>query len=95
MGPMLVRGAAYCSLAFASLAVLGALAASAQWSSGGPGPGFVVSVFACVAGFSLATLAETTGTDRRDLRVGLAGLLTNLMVGAFWALIVVAAYAGS
>ena len=92
---MFVRGAAYGSLAFASVAVVGALAAFAQWSSGSPGPGFVVSLVGCLAGFGFALVAEAAGTDRRDLRLGLAGLLANLLIAAFWAVLVVAAYTGS
>lgn len=92
---MLVRRAAYLSIASASLAVVGAMVALAQWSSGSPGPALVVSVVGCLIGFAFAIAVEAAGTDRRDLRLGLAGFVSNLLVATFWAVVVVAAYAGS
>ena len=92
---MFVRPAAYLSIAAASLAVLAALAAFAQWSSGSPGPGLVVSVVACLAGFGFALAVEAAGTERRDLRLGLAGLVANLLIAAFWAVLIVGALLGS
>lgn len=82
---MFARNAAYASLAFASLAVVGALAAFAQWNSGSPGFGLLLSVGCCAAGFVCAIGTEAAGSDPRDLRLGLLGLTTNLMIAAFWA----------
>jgi hypothetical protein len=89
------RNAAYGSLAFAVLAVVGALAAFAQWSSGSPGPGLAVSVVSCVVGFGCAIGAEAVGSDRHELRLGLAGLITNLLIGVFWAVLAFSAWSGS
>ena len=72
---MLVRRAAYVSIGSAALAAAGALSAVAQWSSGSRGPGLVASVVACLVGFGVAITVEAAGTDRRDLRLGLAGLV--------------------
>jgi hypothetical protein len=77
------------------VSVLGALAAFAQWSSGSPGAGLVVSVLGCLAGFGSAIVAEAAGTDRRHLRLGLAGLLLNLAIATFWSVLAVGAYIGS
>jgi hypothetical protein len=92
---MLVRRAAYVSIASAALAVVAALVALSQWSSGSPGPGLVVSVIASLVGFGLAIAVEAAGTDHRDLRLGLAALVANLAVAAFWAIVIVGAYMGS
>ncbi|MGH3070914.1 MAG: hypothetical protein ACRDNB_01430 [Gaiellaceae bacterium] len=92
---MFVRRAAYFSIAAASLAVLGAVAALAQWSSGSPGPGLVVSVVACLVGFGVAIAVEAAGTDGRDLRLGLAGLVANLLIATFWAVVIVGLFLGS
>jgi hypothetical protein len=92
---MLVRRVAYVSLASAALAVAGALVALAQWSSGSPRPGLVVSVVACLVGFGLAITVEAAGASRRDLRLGVAALAANFLVAAFWAVVVVGAYIGS
>ena len=92
---MLARRAACVSIGLAALAAAGALLALAQWSSGSPGPGLVVSVVACLVGFGVALTVEAAGTDRRDLRLGLAGLVANLLITMFWAAVVVGAYMGS
>lgn len=92
---MFVRRAAYLSIAAASLAGLAAVAAFAQWSSGSPGPGLVVSVVACLVGFGFALSVEAAATERRDLRLGLAGLVANLLIAAFWAVLIVGALLGS
>ena len=92
---MLVRPAAYVSIASASLGVVGALVASARWSSGSPGPALVVSVVACLVGFGFAIAVEAAGTDRRDLRLGLAGLVANLLIATFWAVVIVGVFLGS
>ncbi len=92
---MLVRRAAYVSIGSAALAAAGALLALVQWSSGSPGPGLVVSVVACLVGFGVAITVEAAGTDRRDLRLGLAGLVANLLIAVFWAVVVVGAYMGA
>lgn len=92
---MLVRPAAYVSIASASLAAAGALVALAQWRSGSPGPALVVSVVACLVGFGFAIAVEAAGTDRRDLRLGLAGLVANLLIATFWAVVIVGAFLGS
>lgn len=92
---MFVRRAAYLSVAAAALAVLSALAAFAQWSSGSPGPGLVVSMVACLVGFGFAVAVEAAGTDRRDLRLGLAALVANLLIAAFWAVLIVGLLLGS
>lgn len=92
---MLVRPAAYVSIASASLAAIGAVVALAQWRSGSPGPALVVSVVACLVGFGLAIAVEAAGTDRRDLRLGLAGLVANLLIATFWAYVIVGAFLGS
>lgn len=92
---MLIRRAAYFSIGSAALAAAGAILALAQWTSGSPGPGLVVSVVACLVGFGVAIAVEAAGTDRRDLRLGLAGLVANLLIAMFWAVVAVSAYMGS
>ena len=92
---MFVRRAAHLSIAAAALAVLSALVAFAQWSSGSPGPGIVVSMVACLFGFGFAVAVEAAGTDRRDLRLGLAALVANLLIAAFWAVLIVGLLLGS
>jgi hypothetical protein len=92
---MFVRPAAYVSIACASLATAGALVALVQWSSGSPGPALVVSVAACLVGFGVAIAVEAAGTDRRDLRLGLAGLVANLLIATFWGVVIVGAFLGS
>jgi hypothetical protein len=94
-GLMLARRAAHVSIGSAALAAAAALQALVQWSSGSPGPALGVSVVACLVGFAVAVTVEAAGTDRRDLRLGLAGLIANLLIATFWAVVVVAAYAGS
>ncbi len=63
--------------------------------AGRAGPGVIVSVVCCVAGFGLAIVAEASGADRRDLRLGLAGLIASLLIGTFWVVLVFAAWTGS
>jgi hypothetical protein len=92
---MLVRPAAYVSLASASVAAAGALVALARWSSGSPGPALVVSVVACLVGFGFAIAVEAAGTDGWDLRLGLAGLVANLLIATFWAIVVAGVFLGS
>jgi hypothetical protein len=91
---MLVRPAVYVSLGSAVLAAASVLVALAQWRSGSPGPALVVSV-ACVIGFGSAIAVEASGTDRRELRLGLAGLVANLLIATFWALVIVGLLLGS
>ncbi len=79
----------------ASLSAAGAMVVFAQWSSASPGPGLVVSVVACLVGFGFAIAVEAVGTDRRDLRLGLAGLVANVVIATLWALVIMAAYVGS
>ena len=92
---MVARRAAHLSLAAASIALAAALLAFAEWSSGSPGPGLVVSIAFSLVGFGSAVVAESAGTDRHDLKLGLVGLTANLVIAAFWALVVVAALTGS
>lgn len=82
-------------MAALAVAVGGVLWALASWRSGSPFPGIVVSVVGCLTGFALALVAEAFGSDRRDLKVGLVGLLGNALIAAWWAFIVFAAWAGS
>lgn len=82
-------------MAAAAVAVVAALWALVQWGSGSPGLALVVSVVACLIGFTLALVAETLGSDRRDLKLGLAGLVGNAVIAAGWAFVVVATWIGS
>ena len=52
-------------------------------------------MIASLVGFGLAIAVEAAGTDRRGLRLGLAALVANLAVAAFWAIVIVGAYMGS
>lgn len=92
---MLARRSAYGSAAAAAVAVAAAGWALVSWRDGSPGGALVVSVVACLAGFVLGLVAEVVGSDRRDLRVGLAALVGNVLMAAFWAFVVVAAWSGS
>jgi hypothetical protein len=92
---MIARRSALGSVAALAVAVVGALWALADWRSGSPFPGIVVSVVGCLAGFALALVAEAVGSDRRDLKVGLAGLVGNALIATSWAFIVFAAWTGS
>jgi 4-amino-4-deoxy-L-arabinose transferase-like glycosyltransferase len=92
---MIARRTAQGSVAAAAVAVVGALWALVHWGGGSPGPALVVSVVACLVGFALALVAEAFGSDRRDLRIGLAGLVGNAVIAAGWAFVVVAALIGS
>jgi hypothetical protein len=91
----IARRLAYGSVAAAAVAVVGVLWALVHWRSGSPGPGFVVSVVGCLAGFALGLVAEAVGSDRRDLKIGLAGLVGNVLIAAWWAFIAFAAWTGS
>jgi hypothetical protein len=93
--PTIARRSAYASLVAAAVAVLAALWAVVQWRSGSPGAALVVSVVGCLVGFACGLVAETVGSDRRDLRIGLAGLVGNALIAAGWAFIVVALWLGS
>lgn len=92
---MIARRFAYGSVAAAAVAVLAALWALVQWRSGSPGPALVVSVVGCLIGFASGLVAEAVGSDPRDLKVGLAGLVGNALVAAGWAFVVVALWLGS
>jgi hypothetical protein len=92
---MIAQRSAYGSVAAAAVAVVAALWALVQWRSGSPGPGFVVSVVGCLVGFALALVAEAVGSDRRDLKIGLAGLVGNALIAAWWAFVAFAAWTGS
>jgi hypothetical protein len=92
---MIARRSAHGSVAALAVAVIGFLWALAGWRSGSPFPGLLVSVVGCLAGFTLALVAEAVGSDRRDLRVGLVGLLGNALIAAVWAFIVFGAWIGS
>lgn len=92
---MIARRSAQGSVAAAAVAVVAALWALGQWRSGSPGPALVVSAAACLVGFALALLAEAVGSERRDLKLGLAGLVGNAVIGAGWAFAVVGAWIGS
>ena len=41
----------------------------------------------CLTGFALAIVAEALGSERRVLRLGLAGLIGNLVVASLWVLV--------
>ena len=92
---MTARRSAQGSLVAAAVAVVAAFWALVQWGSGSPGPALVVSVVACAVGFALALVAEAVGSDRRDLRLGLAGLVGNAVIVAGWAFVLVGAWMGS
>ena len=92
---MIARRSARGSVAAAAVAVVAALWALVQWGSGSPGPALVVSVIGCLVGFALAVVAEAVGSDRRDLKLGLAGLVGNAVIAAGWAFVVVAAWIGA
>ena len=77
------------------MAVVSVLWALASWRSGSPFPGIVVSVLACLTGFALALIAEAVGSNRRDLRIGLVGLIGNALVAAGWAFTMVGLLLGS
>ena len=64
-----------------------------QWES--HFPGMAASAVACLTGFALALIAEAFRSDRGELKIGLAGLVGNALIAAWWAFIVVAAWAGS
>lgn len=78
-----------------AVAVVAALVALVQWRTGSPGPALVVSAVACLVGFALALVAEAVGSDRRDLRIGLAGLVGNALVAAWWGVVLVGVWLGS
>jgi hypothetical protein len=46
-------------------------------------------------GFGFALAVEAAGTERRDLRLGPAGLVANLLIAAFWVVLIVGALLGS
>lgn len=50
---------------------------------------------ACLVGFGFAVAVEAAGTDRRDLRLGLAALVANRLIAAFWAVLIVGLLLGS
>ena len=41
----------------------------------------------CLTGFVLAILAEALGSERRVMRLGLAGLIGNLVVASLWVVV--------
>jgi hypothetical protein len=92
---MIARRSAYGSVAAAAVAVVAIAWALVQWGDGSPGPALVVSVVGCLVGFALALVAEAAGSDRRELRIGLAGLIGNALIAAWWAVLFVAAWTGS
>ena len=93
--PLIARSAAYGSVAAAAVAVIAGLWALGQWRTGSPGPALVVSMAGCLVGFAAALVAEAVGSNRRDLRIGLAGLVGNALIAAGWAFGVVALWLGS
>jgi hypothetical protein len=92
---MIARRSAYASVVGLAVAVVGVLWALASWRSGSPFPGIVVSTVACLTGFALGLVAEAVGSNRRDLRIGLAGLVGNALVAAGWGFAIVALWLGS
>jgi hypothetical protein len=92
---MIAQRSAYASVVAGAVAVAAIAWALVQWGSGSPGPAVVVSLVGCLVGFALALVAEAAGSDRRDLRIGLAGLIGNALIAAWWALLFVAAWTGS
>jgi hypothetical protein len=54
-----------------------------------------VSVVASLTGFALALVAEAVGSNRRDLRIGLFGLVGNTLVAAGWGLLLAGLALGS
>jgi hypothetical protein len=81
----------------AAVAVVAATWALVQWGSGSPGPGLVVSVVSCLVGFALALVAEASGSERRYLRMGLVGLVSNAVIATGWAIafVLIAAWIGT
>jgi hypothetical protein len=49
----------------------------------------------CVVGFASGLVAVYVGSDRRDLKVGLVGLLGNALIAAFWAVLILLIASGS
>jgi hypothetical protein len=92
---MIARRSAYGSVAAAAVAILAGLWALVQWRSGSPGPALVASMVGCLFGFVSALVAEAVGSDRRDLRIGLVGLVANAFLAAGWAFAMVALLLGS
>lgn len=92
---MIARRSAYGSVTAAAVAILAGLWALVQWRSGSPGPALVVSMVGCLVGFVSALIAEAVGSDRRDLQIGLVGLVLNALLAAGWAFAMVALFLGS
>ena len=92
---MIARRSAYGSVVAAAVAILAGLWELVQWRSGSPGPALVVSMVGCLFGFVSALVAEAVGSDRRDLRIGLVGLVANAFLAAGWAFAMVALLLGS
>lgn len=91
----IARRSAHGSVVALAVAVVSVLWALASWRSGSPFPGLVVSVVASLTGFVLALVAEAVGSNRRDLRIGLFGLVGNALVAAGWGLLLAGAALGS
>lgn len=89
------RPAAVASLVAGTAAITAAGLAFANWSSGSPGPALGISVGFCIFGVLCAWIAEAVGSDRGTLRMGLVGLVLNLLLGAMWFLLFVAASANA
>ena len=92
---MIARRSAYGSVSAAAVASLAGLWALVQWRSGSPGPALIVSMVVCLVGFVSALVAEAVGSDRRDLQIGLIGLVANALLAAGWAFAMVALLLGS
>jgi hypothetical protein len=88
--PMIARRSAYGSVAAAAVAILAGLRALAQWRSGSPGPALLVSMVGCLFGFVSALVAEAVGSDRRELKIGLVGLIANALLAAGWGFAMIA-----
>jgi hypothetical protein len=85
--PMIARRSAYGSVAAAAVAILAGLWALARWRSGSPGPALLVSMVGCLFGFVSALVA---GSDRRELKIGLVGLIANALLAAGWGFAMIA-----
>lgn len=84
---IVARRAAYGSVAACIAAIVAALAAAALGPSGHHVPAVIVSVACCLTGFVSAIVAEGLGSERRVMRLGLAGLIGNLVVASLWAMV--------
>ena len=84
---IVARRAAYGSLAACIAAIVAVAAAGVLGQSGNQVPAVIASMACCLIGFVLAIVAEALGSERRVMRLGLAGLIGNLVVASLWVLV--------